>query len=289
MWLILALSCAFLGATSTSISKVVLKRNDEYLVGWLRLFIATPFLLSILFWIDIPKPDIIFFRLVLIMLPLEVIAYTLYIKAIKISPLSVTLPFLALTPVLLILTGQLLLKERISPMGISGIALVAAGAYLLNIETFHIGIFEPIRSIFKEKGSVYMIIVASIYSITSVLGKLAIGHSSVLFFTAVYFPFLSVLLLPLVIIRYKQGILNPALIKKDRWLLLLAGLAFGLAAITHSFGITMTKAAYMITVKRLSMVFGIIYGWLIFKERQIINRLLGTALMILGVAIIAIS
>lgn len=289
MWLILALSCAFLGATSTSISKVVLRRNDEYLVGWLRLFIAAPFLLSILFWIDIPRLDIVFLRLVLIMLPLEVTAYLLYIKAIKISPLSVTLPFLALTPVLLIFSGQLILKERIGPMGISGIALVAAGAYLLNIETFHISIFEPIRSIFREKGSVYMIIVASIYSITSVLGKLAINHSSVLFFTAVYFPILSVLFIPLVVIRYKQGVLNPALIKKDRWLLLLAGLAFGLAAITHGFGITMTKAAYMITVKRMSMVFGVIYGWLLFKERQIINRLLGTALMLLGVVIIAIS
>lgn len=289
MWLLMALSCAFFTATSTSISKIILKRNDEYLVGWLSLIMAAPFLLSILLWIDIPKLDIVFYRSVLILLPLEMAAYILYIKAIKYSPLSLTLPFLALTPVFLILSGWLILRESVGFLGISGIVLVAAGAYLLNIETFRMGIFEPVRSIFKERGSVYMIIVAFIYSITSALGKLAIAHSSVLFFSAVYYPVASVLLIPLVVIRYKQGVLNPTLIRKDKWLLLLVGFVVSLSVITHCFGITMTKAAYMITVKRLSVIFGVIYGWLLFKESHIANRLVVASLMVLGVLLISLT
>lgn len=289
MWLLMALSCAFFTATSTSISKIILKRNDEYLVGWLGLVMAAPFLLFILFWIDIPGLDIIFYRSAFILLPLEILAYLLYIKAIKYSPLSLTLPFLALTPVFLILTGWLILRERVGFLGIAGIVLVAAGVYLLNIETFHMGLLEPVRSIFKERGSVYMIIVAFIYSITSALGKLAIAHSSVLFFSAVYYPALSVLLIPLVAVRYKQGLLKPTLTGRDHWLLLLIGFIFSLSVITHCFGITMTKAAYMITVKRLSMIFGVIYGWLLFKESHIANRLAAVSLMGLGVLLISIT
>lgn len=289
MWLILALSCAFLTATSASISKIILRRNDEYLTGWLGLVIAAPFLLSLLFWVKIPELDIVFFRSVLIVLPLEITAYILYLKAIKYSPLSLTLPFLALTPVFIILTGQLILKESISPIGIAGILLVAIGAYLLNIETFHMGILKPLSSIFKEKGSLYMIMVAFIYSITSVIGKMAIIHSSALFFSAIYFPILAIFLMPLVVIRYKQGMLNLTIIKKDIWFFLSAGLVFSLAVITHCLGLTMTKAAYMITAKRLSIIFGTIYGWLLFKESQITNRLTATALMLVGILLIAIA
>lgn len=289
MWIFLALSCAFLTATSASISKIILKRNNEYLVGWLRLVISAPLLLLILFWIDVPELDIIFLRSLVILIPLEITAYMLYIKAIKYSPLSLTLPFLALTPVFIIITGQLILGETIGMRGVFGILVVVLGAYLLNIETFHLGALEPLRSIFKEKGSVYVIIVAFIYSITATLGKLAINHSSPLFFSAVYYPIVSVFLMPLVIVKYKQGVLKPGMLKKDRFLLIFLGIAFALTMILHCLGISMTKAAYMITVKRFSMVFALIYGWLLFKEKQIANRFLGVAIMLIGVLIISLA
>ncbi|MFH1868043.1 MAG: DMT family transporter [Candidatus Omnitrophota bacterium] len=289
MWMLLAFSCAFLTATSASISKIILRRNNEYLVGWLGLIISAPILLFILFLIDIPKLDALFFQSLLILIPLEIAAYILYIKAIKHSPLSLTLPFLAMTPVFIILTGRIVLGETINRAGISGIAFVAIGAYLLNVHTLQSGFLEPLRSISKERGSVYIIIVSFIYSITAVLGKLAINHSSAMFFSAVYYPIVSIFLLPLVIIKYRQGVIEPGMLKKDRYLLIFLGVSFALTMILHCIGISMTKAAYMIAVKRLSMVFAVFYGWILFKEKQIARRLFGALVMLIGVLIIAFA
>jgi uncharacterized membrane protein len=45
----------------------------------------------------------------------------------------------------------------------------------------------------------------------------------------------------------------------------------------------------MIAVKRTSLIFSVIYGKLIFKEKKIVQRLAGTGLMLLGVGLIVLA
>jgi uncharacterized membrane protein len=51
---------------------------------------------------------------------------------------------------------------------------------------------------------------------------------------------------------------------------------------------TLTKAAYMISVKRLSVIIGLIYGGVIFREKNLMVRTIGTLLMVSGAVIITI-
>jgi hypothetical protein len=44
----------------------------------------------------------------------------------------------------------------------------------------------------------------------------------------------------------------------------------------------------MISVKRLSVLIGLGYGWLIFREKDIPVRLVGTVLMVAGAALITV-
>src|SRR3972149_2767382 len=92
--------------------------------------------------------------------------------------------------------------ERPGKFGFIGILLVTAGAYLLHVHTTYKGILEPFRAIGRERGSVLMIIVAFIYSITSNLGKMAIQHSSPVFFGCVYPLILGAVLFPFM--KYKS-------------------------------------------------------------------------------------
>ena len=50
--------------------------------------------------------------------------------------------------------------------------------------------------------------------------------------------------------------------------------------------ISMTNVAYMISLKRTSLLFGVLYGALWFKEEKIAERLMGAIIMILGVFLI---
>ena len=50
----------------------------------------------------------------------------------------------------------------------------------------------------------------------------------------------------------------------------------------------MVEVAYMISVKRTSLIFSVLYGWLVFKEEHIRERLLGCMVMVIGVALITL-
>lgn len=51
----------------------------------------------------------------------------------------------------------------------------------------------------------------------------------------------------------------------------------------------MTIVPNVITVKRTSALFGIMWGKIFFKEKEIKERFIGTLVMILGVVLIALS
>ncbi|MBN1140656.1 MAG: EamA family transporter [Deltaproteobacteria bacterium] len=286
IWLPLTLLCALALATSDALTKKALPGRDEYLVLWLRLLLALPFLLIPLAFIPIPDLGPDFLPTVLLALPLEALAAICYIRALKLSPLSLTLPFLALTPVFLLVVPFLVLGERISAGGAIGILLVAIGAYLLHFDKARCNWLEPFRAIGRERGSLYMILVALIYSVTSTLGKKAIGASSPLFFAACYFPALTLILTPPAL---RGGIISgpkPAATRLLRAMLLPA-CCYGVMVLTHMTAISIAPVAYMISVKRLSLLIGIYYGHRLFGEPGIRERALGTAVMIAGVTLIA--
>jgi len=284
-WLILSLLCAFFSASADALCKKSLFKSNEYLVAWVHVGFASPFLLLILPFIAVPKLDLCFFVTILILLPLEIIALILYMKAIKMSPLSITLPFLALSPIFMIFTSNLILGERLDKFGIVGILLTAIGAYLLNINTAKQGILEPFKAIGRERGSMYMIIVAFIYSVTSNLGKVAILHSSPLFFSATYLPILSAALFPILMWKnqgkVKQLFSQPTIFS-------LIGLTVALSVITHFLAVNIIEVPYVISVKRTSLLFGIMFGAFWFKEKNIRERLIGSIVMIIGVIVIAL-
>ncbi len=48
----------------------------------------------------------------------------------------------------------------------------------------------------------------------------------------------------------------------------------------------MVKAIYMIAVKRMSILFSVVYGWILFKESDVGIRMLGALLMFTGAVFI---
>ncbi|MBI5343904.1 MAG: EamA family transporter [Deltaproteobacteria bacterium] len=181
-WVFFAFLTAIALSTADALSKKALSSTDELVIVWVREGYALPFLALAFFFVEAPPLDSTFVITVLALLPLEITALFLYVKAIRLSPLSLTIPFMALSPVFIVFIAFIFLGERPSAAGVAGIVLIALGAYLLNASALRFSITGPLRAIIKEPGSVLMVIVAFIYSITSTLGKVALKHSSPVFF-----------------------------------------------------------------------------------------------------------
>jgi len=282
-WVFYALITAFSLATADAISKKAMGRSDEYVIAWVRQGYPLPFLALVFFFIDIPPLDRTFYLSLLFMIPLEIAAIILYVKAIKLSPLSLTIPFLALSPVFITLTAFILLGELPDRSGILGILLIVIGAYLLNIRTTRGDLLGPFKAIRRERGSIFMIIVALIYSVTATLGKVAVQHSGPIFF-GVFYPFLLTLILS--VILWGKGLLPEVLSRPKTFLAI--GVFIAIMVLTHFTAISMTDVAYMISVKRVSLIFSVIYGRVLFGEENTGERLIGSMLMIAGVISITI-
>jgi drug/metabolite transporter (DMT)-like permease len=285
LWVSFTLVSAFTLATSDALTKKVLTLHNVYLTAWLRLLFPLPLLAAALFFVRVPALDGEFYKASLAALPLEIIAVILYSKALKVSPLGLTLPFLSMTPLFLIGFSYIILGERVSLSGAFGILLTAIGGYILNLGEFRKGILEPIIAIKKEKGSVFMILVALIYSVTSPLGKTAIEHSSPIFFGIAYYTVLAFAFAPVALYKGRNeiGMISSAGVLKK---MVLPGVSNAVMVLSHMLAMSMTEVAYMIAVKRVSLLIGVLYGYLFFGETAMRQRLAGTVLMFSGFLLI---
>ena len=228
-------------------------------------------------------------RWVLILVPLELFAMWLYMISIRDSPLTLTLPYLAFTPVLTTLSGFFVLGERVSSQAFGGICFVAVGVYVLNSDTLILrdrGTWlTPMKAIATERGSRTMLIVAALYSVTSVVGKKAMACTPPMVFGSAYFVILGLASLGV----FSIG--NPRIVcvlwRRPVAHAVVGGL-LAVMAITHFIAIEMVEVAYMITVKRTSMLFGIAYGAAFFGEKYVIRHMMGALLMLIGVALLVI-
>jgi len=282
-WFVLALACAFLTAACDAVSKRIMRDNDEWLTGTVILGISSLILLPVFVSLELKPVTLELVVLLGICLPLEIFAYYLFLSSIRMAPLSLTVPLLAFTPALTILTSAVLVDERISAAGGAGIAMVTIGAYLLNGDLIKCNLFAPIKAIFTNPGSRRMLLVAFIWSVTSVLGKKGVLlYGALQFGLLVLFGDLIVFAL-ITILKARTGRAEICFKGGLRSLFIFAGLLMAGAEVTHFIALSMAPVAYFISVKRLSLVFGVVLGWIFFGEQKIQYRLIGASVMVLGV------
>lgn len=283
LWVLYSLLSAFSWATTDVFTKKISSNVDEYIILLSRFLYSSPFVLLLLFFIKIPSLDYSFWLIIFLAILIDVVAWILYIKAVRNSQLSLVMPFLSLTPVFLILTSFIILGEFPTYIGLIGIFLIVVGAYLLNIKENKNGFLGPIKFIFKEKGIIFMIIVAFLFSINANIGKILVLKSSPLFFTAVFIPLTAI---PIFIVAYFKSRKQLVQLKTNFKNFFFIGFFFALMDIFNFLAIQLVIVPYMISIKRTSSIFGVLYGKFVFKEKNIKERLSGALIMLVGAALI---
>ena len=286
IWLVLSLLTALTVSTHDAWVKKWFSDLNVYEMAAYPLIYGLPMLLAVLWWIPVPDLDGIYLWCLVVSLPLNGASFILYMQAIKTSPLSLTIPYLAFTPVFMIFTSFLILDELPNQWGAIGILTTCLGSYVLNLENATGGLLAPVKAVFRVSGSWMMLIVAFLFSIAAVIGKKGILHSSPLFFTVSFFSLFDVLVIGSLLICHKITLKRLA---ERPYQGMVAGGLFFLHAVLHSFAIVLTKAAYMIAVKRLSILFSVIYGGIFFREKNMPTRILGAVCMLGGALLIILK
>lgn len=284
MWILLVLLAAFFVSLQDVFGKKIIDRVDPHVVAWAWFFFSLPLLIICLFVTKIPPLDFLFWKTLIVSTVILVFASIFYFKAIKYSDLSIAVPMLAFTPLFLLITSPVMLGEFPSPLGIFGIALVVAGSYVLHLKDRRKGFWEPFKSLIREKGSRYMLMVAALFSISANLDKIGVIHSSPIVWIFSLNFLLSIALWGIMLKRT----VNVRQQVKGAWPFLAAvGLCNGIALIFQMAAIQMTLVPYLIAVKRTSVFITSLFGFFLFKEKGMRERLVGIVMMVFGVMVIS--
>ncbi|MBK1705345.1 DMT family transporter [Halochromatium glycolicum] len=298
-WLPLALLCALSVASADAATKAWLQGFTARELTLIRFTLTGALLSPLLFWLpDLGSLPAAFWGWLLVLVPLEIAAMLLYMAAIRDHPLSLTLPYLAFTPVFSMAIAAVVLGERVSLLGLAGVLLIVVGAWLLNLEHARRDDWRtwlrPLGAIRWEAGSRMMLGVALLYGVTSTLGKAALLYLPSAPFGAFYFAIIGLLAIPLLVLlpvgstpvswraSWQRLASRPAAV------LTVAALN-GVMVVTHFLALRHIEVAYMIAVKRSSLLFGILYGAWLFQEANLRSRAPGGLLMLAGVFVIVLA
>lgn len=280
---ILAVGAAFFQSLNDVFAKKGTEKVNEYVLGWGTRFLSLPLILPILAVTGIPLLESGFWMTALAKAALAVLATIMYIRALKHSDISVTVPMIAFTPLFLLITSPIMVGEFPSPVGVVGVVLLAAGAYLMEVEKRVDGVLAPFRALLERRGPRIMLGVAVLYSITSNLDKIGVLQSSPLFWVVSTNTLTAVFLVPV--------LLYGAETELDQlpryWKAIGAvGLFKALTMVTQMVALQFTLVTYVIALKRTSILMSVGWGHALFQDENIGQRLAAAALMVAGAIVI---
>ncbi len=213
---------------------------------------------------------------------LNVAANVLFLRAVQRSPLSVTIPFLSLTPVFSTLLGGVVLGEHPARTEAAGIALVVLGALLVNLRRDRP---SPLVALRHEPGSLMMGGVALIWSLTAVLDKRALAFADVPMHAAIQCAGVAVVLLALLGARRRLAELGRVSSLRTAFALSLVAAAVGLGL--QFVALRLTLVGLVEALKRaIGMFLAVVAGRVVFEEPVTAGKVAGIALMSGGVFLI---
>lgn len=285
-WLVFALLTALFESGKDVFGKKGLEKSDEYVVAGAWRVLALPFLLPLLLVIDLPELTAGFWWALLAGGGLNVATAVLYMRAIKLSDLSLSVPMVTFTPLFLLLTSPLLLGEFPGGLAVAGIFLVVFGSYLLNFNRRGQGFWAPFRALVSEPGPRLMLLVALLWSITANVDKIGLRHSSPLFWAIAINIFIAAGLLPLVLYRLGKG---SGRIEGNLKVLLTIGFCGAMTTLCQMTAINLTMVPHVIAIKRTSTMLSTLWGHLYLGEAGIRQRLPAVFVMVLGTLLITLG
>ena len=220
-------------------------------------------------------------------LALNIAANIMFLEAVKRSPLGLTVPYLALTP-LVAAIAALFFGYGLSLWGWSGILILTLGTIWLHPHDPRHGLMTPILRLREEPGSGLMVIVALAWGFTAILDQSAVQHIP----PALHALILAVGMFTAGVLGFyqanrKQKDTYPSVLSP--WVLG-TGAMMAIAMVAQFEAFMRIDVAVVEAVKRIiGTTSAVILGVIFYGEKEFTRRLIASALMGVGAAILVLS
>jgi uncharacterized membrane protein len=210
-------------------------------------------------------------------------------KALEKGDLSLIYPIMRSSPALVLIFSLTILGENISVLGVTGILLVAVGVYTIHMESLALSeLLRPFRAMTGDRAIQFAFLTLFSAACYTLVDKIAVSQMHPVIFAYVY-PWISLSLFSGYIFKAKSG----EILKKE-WTLrkgsiLVCGVLsiFGYFLILQAF--TMERMSYVAGLRQLSIVFAVLLGGHLLKEKNKHIRIASSIIIFLGAYLIAVA
>lgn len=288
-WFYLAFISAIFSALAAISEKKVLFKLDaldfSFLVSLTTLILSIPFFFNAPLDVTLSTPLLILFVKAI----LSAIAFLCVMLAIKNLEISEALPLLALSPGLVAILGVLLIGDALVMNEWIGLFLMLTGTYILELRKGDQNVLAPFKSLLRFQKYKYVFFALVLFSITSLIDRVLLKDFKLPPYTFMAYQqlFFAVIFSTLIIFKKKK--IREVFKPLNRNILLLILLISIFTVIYRYTQIEATKlaaVALVLSVKRLSVLMAIIIGGRLFKESNVLKRVIATTIILGGLIIL---
>jgi len=283
-----AFSLIVISAVMHALWNLLVKRSRHKTVFIWWMFVASGGLFTLILPL-IPVP----FRApppeTLLLATLGAVCFVLYHlfngRAYRGGDLSVVYPLCQTSMIYVPIWGILLLGERLSLLGTSGILLVILGTFSIQMRRLSLGeLVRPFRDLASP--SVRAALAAGfIYSIGSIAEKTGVRNYSPFYFTY-YLVIIMLVLMTLNLARRKYRPLITAELRENWRLIFCSGPVMMASFLTFRYGLNLSPVSYAVPVRQVSILVGVLIGILFLGESFGRIRVVSALLICAGAALI---
>lgn len=289
LWLIFALGSAAMNSLLQVVSKEAILDQKYSKVGikFVSVCVSSAILFVVSYFVvGLPNIDPRFWSAVLITGILNIFSALVFLRAYEVGEFSSVYSMSMVTPIFLLATSFVFLGEAPSLLGVAGVLLTIAGLWY----AFRKRSDKPLVPSFS-KGNLLGLSVALISAISVNFDKSAAVYSDRFFAPAVSLAVMAIGYGIYLAISPKKIFANGGVSSQPQTskifsginILLLLGLMGAAGTVLYNSALLTGFASYTIAIKRVGVLFGVVWGWLFFKEKDLGKKLIGAAIAILGV------
>lgn len=218
---------------------------------------------------------------------LNTFAMWFWYKAYQKEDVSIISPIRLISPPLILITSFFILEERPTLWGVVGVFVIITGLVFL-LETKITANNLSFKKIKKYSGILFAFIGAILFSFSFPLDKQMVITSSSIFSMSLLFIIISILNFIISCVAKKDGEKFWTIPKTAHYPLFVAILVFTVGSMLALESLNYSLAGYASSVKRLSVLWAVIFSGIFLYEKKHEKRIIATIIMLAGLSLIAL-
>lgn len=266
---------------------MLLKRSDDKVIFYLNIHIVFTVLFSFIF-IFFPVNRITFIGwLFVIFSAFAHFFYQLFLcRTYELADMSLTYPIVRSSPIIVLLMGVLFLKEIPSLTAVIGVIIVMLGVLVIHQKRLSFSCFRQLWG--NIDGKIMSVagltaVASAWYAVVDKKGVMLV--EPVLFFYLMFALSGFMFFVYVLFLKERRKRYFELLAREKYWITLASILEFS-SYILILYAFRISKVAYIVSLRQISVVFGVLYGIWFLREKYGRVRLAGSLIIFCGIFLI---